>query len=229
MKSTDLRNEIKYLCSEAELSLIKNRLKEICQPDVHAGADGTYLVSSLYFDDYDNDCYFANENGTDPKSKFRIRIYNRDLKHIVMECKHRYRGLTRKESCILDREDLERLLEHGSLGPREPKDPLMSRFYMLWHMKALRPKIIVEYERTAFTYSVGNVRITFDKNIAASVQVAEFGQSLSCRPIMSSGRHILEMKYDTVLPGFIYNAAGIENLSQVAFSKYYLCRRAVNC
>ena len=59
------RNELKYLCSEQELGLLRARIRHICTPDPHAGASGRYTVRSVYFDDYADTCYYENEDGTD--------------------------------------------------------------------------------------------------------------------------------------------------------------------
>ena len=48
------RNELKYICSEGELLLLQSRIQMLCQPDPHVGADGTYQIRSVYFDDCQN-------------------------------------------------------------------------------------------------------------------------------------------------------------------------------
>ena len=71
------RHELKYLISAAEVPLLKSRIAHLMTPDRHAGADGVYNISSLYFDDYYDRCLKENENGTDPREKFRIRNFTR--------------------------------------------------------------------------------------------------------------------------------------------------------
>ena len=70
------RHELKYVISATQIPLLKSRITSFMQPDPHTGADGSYNIRSLYFDDYYNRCFYENENGTDPREKFRIRIYN---------------------------------------------------------------------------------------------------------------------------------------------------------
>ena len=76
MSEKKYRHELKYLISAAQIPILKTRIAAIMQPDAHAGADGTYAIRSLYFDDYANRCYYENIGGVDPREKFRIRIYN---------------------------------------------------------------------------------------------------------------------------------------------------------
>ena len=50
------RHELKYLVSQAQLSLLKVRIAPFMQQDPHAPG-GSYNISSLYFDDYYNTSY----------------------------------------------------------------------------------------------------------------------------------------------------------------------------
>ena len=69
------RHELKYIVSDTQIKILENRIRNYMQVDQHT-VDGSYNVRSLYFDDYSNSCYYQNENGTDPREKYRIRIYN---------------------------------------------------------------------------------------------------------------------------------------------------------
>ena len=88
------RHEMKYQTSAGELVLLKNRINHLVPLDAHVGPSGYYSIRSLYFDDYENRCYYENENGTDPREKFRIRIYNHSTERIKLECKRKERGKT---------------------------------------------------------------------------------------------------------------------------------------
>lgn len=227
MEQTKYRNEMKYICSQAQLGLIENRIKDICHLDSHGGVEGTYLVTSVYFDNYDNNCYYENENGVDPREKFRIRVYDRKMDHILLECKHKQFGKTFKEACSITQTQCHAILHRGWFDIVE-SEPLLNRFYIARRTKLLLPKVIVEYERTAYIYPQGNVRITFDRYIAASSQIDNFGQKGTRRPVMPGGQHILEVKYDELLPDYLYNALQVDHLRQTTFSKYYICRQFIN-
>lgn len=219
------RNEIKYICSERQIAIIEGRLKAICKKDPHAGEKGMYTIRSVYFDDYDNTCFYENENGTDPREKYRIRIYNGNKEYISLECKRKENGKTSKESCLLTYDQCQAML-NGTFSDAIGKSTLLNKFLLQYSMRPLRPKIIVEYERVPYTYPIGNVRITFDRNIGVSRQVAKFlEQGVSFRPVMPWGQHILEVKYDELLPDCLYNAMQIREIHQVAYSKYYICRK----
>lgn len=229
------RNEIKYVCSEQELCIIEERIRHICKLDTHVGVGGVYSVRSVYFDDYDNSCFFENENGTDPREKFRIRIYNGSLERITLECKRKEHDLNYKTSCPITKDMCKSLLD-GSFAMTMIEDAgekldmqskaLLTRFLLQYRMRYFSAKVIVEYERTPYIYDTGNVRITFDRNISACRNIEEFmNPEISARPVMPVGRHLLEVKYDELLPDYIYNALQISKLQRSAFSKYYICRK----
>ena len=219
------RNELKYVCSEGELQIIAARIQHLCRPDPHAGPSGIYNIRSIYFDDLDNRCFFENENGTDPREKFRIRSYNASDRRITLECKRKERAMTNKVSCPLTREQFDLLLK-GRLPASDCDSGLLRRFCAMQAQTGLMPKVIVAYERTPFVYPAGNVRITFDRNIGSSTNMEGFFEPyLPQRPVMPTGKHILEVKYDEFLPDFLYEVMNLGSLRQTTFSKYYLCRK----
>lgn len=218
------RNELKFLVSEQELELIRHRLLPVMKYDQNQEGN-FYHIRSLYFDDYYDSCMEENEAGIDDRKKYRIRIYNRSSDKINLEIKSKRRGLTNKESCQLTEEECREYLE-GSIPVRSYTGPYpMKDLYTRMRMTHMHPVSIVEYERTAFIEKVGNVRVTFDRNIAASGKVKDFfKENLSLTPVLPPGQHILEVKYDEFLPEYIGGILEIGTLRRTSFSKYYLSR-----
>ena len=226
MQEMKFRHELKYVVSGAQLEMLRNRIEHLLPRDRHAGEDGGYAIRSLYFDDYNNRCFYENENGTDPREKFRIRIYNHSTEKITLECKRKERGMTHKDSCRLTVEQTRELMEGRALPDIAAQPPLLQKLTKEMLLRRMRPVVIVSYDRVPYVYKNGNVRVTFDKNIASSKDVGAFLQeTVPGRPIMPAGRQLLEVKYDEFLPDYIYNNLQLNNLQQTAFSKYYLCRK----
>ena len=220
------RHELKYQVSDAQVQMLKNRITHLIPADRHAGADGTYTIRSLYFDDYENRCLRENEDGTDPREKFRIRIYNHSDQRITLECKRKERGKTHKTSCPLTRQQTELLMQGKILPDIASQPPLLQKLTMLMMTRRMRPVVIVEYDRVPYVYKNGNVRITLDTNIRSSSAVETFlAEQIPNRPVMPAGHQLLEVKYDEYLPDFIYRALQLHSLRQTAFSKYYICRK----
>lgn len=220
------RHEQKYLIIGAQLEMLKNRVNHLMDVDRHAGADGSYSIRSLYFDDYENRCFYENENGTDPREKFRIRIYNHSTERITLECKRKERGKTLKTSCPLTVEQTRMLMEGKPIPDISHQPEVLRKLTLQMHTRRMRPVVIVEYDRIPYVYKNGNARITLDTNIASSKEVGRFlDETLPKRPVMPLGQQLLEVKYDEYLPDFIYRNLQLHSLQQTAFSKYYICRR----
>lgn len=220
------RHELKYIVSAAQIPLLKSRIAAIMRLDPHVGADGRYNIRSLYFDDYDNHCYYENENGTDPREKFRIRIYNHSPAAIHLECKRKERGKTLKTSAEITVEQVNRAIEGAPWSNLETFPPLLRKMKLQMDTRLLRPVLIVEYERIPYVYQNGNVRVTFDMNVSSSPDFFRFWEeSLPRRPVMPPGMHLMEVKFDEYLPDFIYRGLNLGILRQTAYSKYYLCRK----
>ena len=220
------RHEMKYLISAAQLPLLRSRIERIMQPDPHAAENGIYNIRSVYFDDYSNSCYYENENGTDPREKMRIRIYNHSAEKIRLECKRKSHGKTLKTSCGLSAAQTEQLLRGEPLPNFGELTELQQKLNLQMMTRLLRPVVIVEYDRIPYIYANGNVRVTFDTNLSASPWVGGFlSPDVPKRPVMPVGQLLMEVKFDEYLPDFIYRALNLGELRQTTFSKYYLCRK----
>ena len=162
------RHEHKYVISAAQVPLLRSRIANLMEPDPHVGDDGIYNIRSLYFDDYSNRCYYENENGTDPREKFRIRIYNHSSDRIMLECKRKEKGKTQKTSCSLTLDQADQLIRGKPLSQIDNLPVLLKKFILEMRTKGLHPVVIVEYERIPYICKNGNVRVTFDMQISSS-------------------------------------------------------------
>lgn len=207
--------------------MIAGRLNAVMSQDIHQEGDA-YRIRSLYFDDILDRCMDENEAGVDQRQKFRIRIYDPHSQTIHLETKEKNNGLTKKHACNLTETEC-RCIMAGTLPLSFDNRRPLTQLQMQMRCALMRPKAIIEYERTAFVHPTGNVRITFDRNIMASRHCSEFLNEhvTGMVPVLPAGVHVLEVKYDTLLPDFIAKALEIGKLRQTAFSKYYLGRLAV--
>lgn len=218
------RHELKFICSQSDLLLLENQIRFICPIDAYAGPSNSYNIRSIYFDSMDNEAYYENENGDNDRSKYRIRIYDYSDKIIKLEQKSSHNGLKHKISCTLTREQCDSILIGDEVIPGKDQS-LLSSFLAQRRIQPLLPKVTVDYNRTPYVHPIGNVRITFDRNIRSSSYIDLFQKDIPSRPILPLGAGLLEVKYDEVLPGAILEVLreGHE-LHRTTFSKYYLCR-----
>ena len=249
------RHELKFICSRTELSLLESRIRLFCPLDPHVGKESGYHIRSVYFDTPENDAFYENENGDNDRAKYRIRIYNYSDAVIKLERKSSRNGLKHKESCNLTRLQCGALLSGipgnslslgdqlsggasfdspyfgtASLGdlPSEeasPFAPLLRSFLAERELRQLRPRILVDYHRTPYIYPIGNVRITFDRNIRASCTAELFRRDIPSYPVLPDQADLLEVKYDEILPQALLEALTYgHDLRRTSFSKYYLSR-----
>ena len=211
-----------------DLAILSRRLSGVMQQDAHQDGD-SYEIRSVYFDDIVDNCMDENDAGIDDRKKYRIRTYGVENTPINLEIKEKRRGLTKKTACRLTWEEYAEILSGGKdlrFGERKPLNQLLLQMRCV----RMKPKIIITYDRTAYVHPVGNVRITFDRNIMASRRLDTFfaPHISGLVPVLPAGMHVLEVKFDEFLPDFIARQLEIGRLQQTAFSKYYLGRLAVN-
>lgn len=219
------RHELKFFCSELDLQVIENKIKHLCMKDPYAGTEGIYRIRSMYFDTYDSGCYQENAAGVDNRSKYRIRIYNCSDEVIKLERKGSIRDRKYKDSCSITRNQCEQIMQGYPVGNIMPKQEVLREFLAERQMELLSPCVIVEYVRTPYIYPAGNVRITFDRYITSSKSMKFFEKDIPGRGIMPQNMHILEVKYDEVLPAAIRELLNEScSLYRTSYSKYALCR-----
>lgn len=224
----EYRVENKYLVSDLDLSIIAQRLQTVMHQDIHQNGS-CYEIRSAYFDDIFDSCMDENDAGIDYRKKYRVRIYDPVVSPIKLEIKEKTHGFTKKTSCSITAEEWESIYhdkEDLCFSERAPLNELI----LLRKSVRMLPKVLIVYERSAFVCETGNVRITFDRNIMASREVDSFFDERvhGLVPVLPKGMHVLEVKYDELLPDFIAKQLEIGKLRKTAFSKYYLGRMAVN-
>lgn len=222
------RVEDKYNCSEMQLVMLQCRMEAALRPDSNEGGPEGYSIVSLYFDDLRDSCLQDTEDGVNWRNKYRIRIYNDSLDVIKLEVKTKQDNRIRKQSKTISRAEMESLMRGERIAEESSfEDPAML-FNLAIKNGGLRPKVIVAYERKAYVYEPGNVRITFDRNVRASSQVENFGQKNISYDFLQEYDKILEVKYDEFIPDFLLQLLEVGNMQQSAYSKYRLCREKMD-
>ena len=146
------RNEWKYRCDRQTQVQLYERLRRVFETDEHAGADGTYTVHSLYFDDHMNSCAWDNEAGAEPRVKYRIRCYGSEGSALHLERKEKNNRKCRKFACPISLDEYQALTD-GNIGEVfwDTEEPLIRRFCAAAMTRDLKPKLSLKYERTALT------------------------------------------------------------------------------
>ena len=104
-------------------------------------------------------------------------------------------------------------------------EALCAELYSKLRGQLLQPKTIVVYEREAFLYTPGNVRITLDRQLRSGLASIDFLDPERTYTPVNDGFTVLEVKYDAFLPEIVRLAVQLPNRQAAACSKYAICRR----
>lgn len=197
------RVEDKFYCSTQEMYYLQERLSNVLSSDSNENGIEGYSVCSLYFDDLKDNCLIDTVEGNRIRSKYRIRIYNHSLDVIKLEVKEKFNNRICKRSKSITEEEMQKLVHGECIESKQAMDDPATLFNLAIQTGGLRPKVIVTYERKAFIYGPGNVRITLDRNIRSSNVVEHFGKTEIAYDFLQGQDEILEVKYDEFMPEFL--------------------------
>lgn len=219
----DYRHEWKHEINVSDMIAIRQRLKAVAKPDIHA-VDGKYFIRSLYFDNLADKALREKLDGVNMREKFRIRYYNGDTSLIHLEKKSKLNGLGSKESAALTAEEAQAIVDGRLDWMVNSGRPLVQELYAKMKSQGLRPKTIVDYTREPFVFGPGNVRVTLDYDIRTGLRCVDFLNTDCVTVPVPNAPIILEVKWDEFLPGIIRDAVQLTGRRSAAFSKYAACR-----
>ena len=219
------RHEKKYLMDVSDAEVLRLRLEKLLARDVNTKDEGIYKIRSIYFDDYWDTAYEEKVMGILRRRKYRIRVYNDSDDIIRLECKVKRNSYISKPSAVLTREETERLLNGDCSFLLDNPQPLCVEFYYEYMTNVMRPKVIVDYEREPFVFKEGDVRVTFDMDLRASMLRYDlFDSDLPSLRVLDPGQVIMEVKYTEFLPSFIRELLPQHGGMVQSLSKYIMAR-----
>lgn len=218
------RHEYKYIIGSVGYNILRGRLRAAMKPDPH-GENGTYRISSLYFDDVYRTAYNDKLMGLDVRKKYRIRFYDLSPDFIRLEVKEKKGDMVCKRSIPLTKEEYGLILsgDRKFLGEEGFQNTAGEEFYLSDRLAMLRPAVLVDYVREAYICSAGNVRITFDISLKTSAQLDIIGGKPDFYNVYDCGEIILEVKYDSFIPMYIQELLSGVPLTRESVSKFVLC------
>lgn len=160
MQTIVFRHEQKYICDAKQNAVLKAKINMLMRNDPHTDQYGAYHIRSLYFDNFESNCFYENESGVGDRDKYRIRIYNSNTAKITLEKKSKVRGMTRKISCNINQEQCHQLMRGYFPQIEESMEDKLKDILLEMQQKIMRPVVIVEYLRFPYIEKAGNVRIT---------------------------------------------------------------------
>lgn len=220
------RHELKFLMNKKTAEILKYRLSLLLPFDEFAlENDGSYYIRSLYFDDIYDTAYYEKIDGIEEREKYRIRFYNFDISYITIELKGKKGNVGYKLQDQINYKEYYYIInqDYDKIVIEDRK--VLERFILDCKRKNLVPSIIVDYERTAYTYPISDVRLTFDSSIASGKYDCDFfNKDMMLYDALEKDSLILEVKYNEFLPDFIKEVIQSVPMTRISMSKFALCR-----
>lgn len=214
------RHEEKYLIDYRQYLMVRQRAMQLLTPDEH-GDRGSYVITSLYYDDPLDHALDEKLDGLPEHSKFRVRTYDYSENFIKLERKDKFGILTHKLDARIRRDQILGLQGACLEGFSSEAEALVVQM----RSSALRPAVIVRYRRDAFYHGGSDFRLTFDTELEAVMPdaAALFSPDIKGQPVLDGNTVIMEIKYGDRIPSFARKLTNV-NCKQLSVSKYALCR-----
>ncbi|MBE6138889.1 MAG: polyphosphate polymerase domain-containing protein [Firmicutes bacterium] len=220
------RNEIKFVINKDSAEILKRKLSLLMDIDSNSSLqDNSYLIRSLYFDNINSDAYYEKIDGVEYRKKYRIRLYNNDCSFIRLECKYKHENMTSKDQILIDKSICDRIINGNIEDLDISGNNLLTKFVIDYRLKNLRPSIIVDYKRLAYTYPISDVRVTFDSKIRSGMYNYNlYDEELETYKVIDDNQVVLEVKFNEILPESIAIVLSTVPMIRQAFSKFATCR-----
>jgi len=224
------RFELKYLITLPEATRFKTALGAYLVPDNHGDRQGSYALSSLYYDSPDYRCFWEKMDGVKFRRKLRIRCYesgapfNEDTP-VFVEIKQRLDRVTQKRRVMLPYGEALRLCNEREIPDHAPQDrPVLEEIYTFLWQYNLRPSSLVQYYRQALMgtdFDIG-LRVTFDTALSYQTRLLYLDDQPASLPLFPADRVVMEIKVNERIPYWLTEMVAAHNLQLVRMSKY--CR-----
>lgn len=217
------RFEYKYRLTYQHYLQVRGAILPFMRKDSFTGnpEQKRYTVRSLYFDSHDLRSYVEKINGDSDRVKLRIRAYQsspRDDLPIRVELKARKGMAMEKHSAWASMQDYEYFMTTWHWP--EANDPVLSEFERYVHLKMLRPKVLVEYQREGYLSRVSQeVRVTFDHHVHGARAKEIFPTNAFFRAYYP-GLVVFEIKCDKRQPRWLRTLVQDQDLRLNANSKF---------
>ena len=213
------RHELKFILSRQEAEILKYRLSLLMDVDTNSKSeDNTYFIRSLYFDDIYDSAYYEKIDGLEKREKYRIRIYNLDDSFIRLERKNKVQTKITKEDTInFINGDFDLVNTNGN--------QLLEEFVMKHRTNQIKPSVIVDYKRLAYTYPIEEIRVTFDEEIKSGRYNYDiFDKNIHTTNVFENDEVVLEVKFNKYIASHIAHVIMEIPSTRLAVSKFALCR-----
>ncbi len=238
MNTTELiqRREFKYLIDEHTADRVRAAIQPFCELDSNAAKQpsGRYLIDSCYFDSPGYALYRANVISLVDRYKVRVRGYPPHAGPVFFEVKGRFHDVISKTRGKVPREIWASLVSDPSARVPDnmhgPARKAVERFLSLVHANHMRPVTMVRYEREPYMSRIDSyARVTFDRKICSKplrrpvFDCGDRGWRWMDNAVQQKSERrmtVLELKFTTAVPRWMFNLVRNLGLQRLSFSKY---------
>jgi len=218
------RFELKYLITADQHEAIQRDLQAYMQPDAN-GQQGTYAITSLYYDTANLAFMRAKIEGIKFRRKLRIRCYGNDMRQpVLVEIKQRINRTTQKRRVPLALDDA-----YALCAGRFDKEILhqsdatvADEVLFLVRAMALQPTCLVGYQRQAWVggaYELG-LRVTFDHALWTALPTSGLSTEVTRHALVPPAFMVMEVKANEAVPMWLANLLARHQCFLTRYSKY---------
>jgi len=226
------RHEFKYVVDRHLLPIISGYLEAIglkkdeATNDEYAIKNGSYIITSLYFDTPSLKDHYDKLSGLKHRRKLRARIYTEkffdDEEKVWLEVKEKFDTNILKHRSSVSKNIFLKFSKTGNVFSLVNQFNLQKalddfKYLCLWY--GYGPHIIVRYNRKAYIgYFMSNFRLTLDSNIEAC-RWRDVETIRHMTPVFKD-KFVIEAKFRGAMPWWFKDMIRRFQLSRSSFSKY---------
>ncbi len=222
------RYELKYILPYKQYQRVLQDFKGFLRPDKHAGAEGVYRISSLYYDSPDLSCYRNKIDGIKYRRKLRLRVYkDSDMTVAFVEIKQRINRTVQKRRICLPMDVATALCAGRDINIThldQTDQETASEVLYLVKALSLRPQCIISYHRKAYEgsrYEHG-LRVTFDTHLKYRLNNLDVTVPSKDRFFLPPDTVVMEVKANERVPVWLTSLFGLHQCNLQRVSKYCL-------
>jgi hypothetical protein len=242
------RYELKFILDEDRAVAVADFVQAYMEPSKYnpRGPVRGHAICNLYLDSPDFLLFRQANTGQTNRFKLRFRIYD-DQWHspAYMEIKHRLNDVICKDRTMVTRASVEKYLTEGwndplrwpdcrELGPDAARLDVCNMFWQLASRTRACGVAVISYLREIYDApGDGEMRVTFDRQVHATpydgsgrLTLPRWGIPMPKNQAPYHVPHngvIMELKFSTQAPRWMFAMVRYFNLRRVAMSKYCAC------
>ena len=210
------RWELKYRLSRKQYYNILPFIKNYLSLDKY----GLTTIQSLYFDTENDLLIRRSIEKPYYKEKIRLRSYglSNNEKLPFLEIKKKFEKVVYKRRIKIKEDDCLNWIQTKQFNATSQIEKELQYFINFY--KTLKPRMLLIYDREAYTTSESDLRITFDSNMRYRDYDLRLDKGFYGKPLLEDDTIIMEIKSSTAFPLWLVKKLSEEKIYKSSFSKY---------